>query len=102
MEKTMRYALYKQSYSEFPAHDYDARKKTIVVNLPDVKRPKLPSEWYRNGNHYFTPGGTVILFWNTDLAENFRVEHGSAARTIPAGLYSRQKLIETVNEFDAL
>lgn len=102
----MKYALYKKSYSEFPAADYDKSTKTIMVDLPEISKPKFPKEWERSGNHYYLPNGTVIYFWNTGLSENFLVErtitiHHILSKTISAGINARQEAIETALKFDA-
>jgi hypothetical protein len=105
MVKTIAYSLYKKSYSEFRAENYNARKKTIDVDLPDYTKPRFPSEWRRDGSRFFTPNGCTIAVWNTGLAENFLVEHGTSnfnhqSKTVPAGLYAREKVIEYVASFD--
>ena len=46
----MKYALYKKSYSEFLATDYDSSSKTILVDLPDVKKQKFPKDWEKIDN----------------------------------------------------
>ena len=98
MEKKMPYALYKKSYSDFSAHDYNAAKKEIVVDLPDYSRPAWPKSWKHSGNHFFTPNGATVSVWNRGLAENYVVETGAgfsySQKTFPAGLYSRQAVID--------
>lgn len=105
MIKTMPYSLYKTGYTEFKAENYNAIKKTIDVELPDYKKPGFPKEWRRGGNNYYAPNGCVITFWNSGLAENFLVEHwvsqfNHQSKTIPAGLYAREKVMEYVASFN--
>lgn len=101
MEKRIKYSLYKSSYAAFPAHDYRPADKTIAVDLPDYTRPRWPSGWRRVGNMLLTPCGARVLFWGAGLSENFLIEHGSGyarqTKTIPAGLDSRERVIEYVN-----
>lgn len=121
MKTRMKYTLYKKSYSEFPATNYDPDSKSIEVDLPETVRPKFPKEWKVKGsNRYMLPNGTIIYFWNSGLAESFLVErtvkktvgeccfmtHGYApyktySREIKAGIYARQLAIDTAIEFDA-
>ena len=53
--KRMPYSLYKQFYSQFSAEDYDQKTKTIMVDVPNIRRKSFPKEWKRIGNHYTTP-----------------------------------------------
>lgn len=103
--KTMPYSLYKTGYSEFPAISYNKSKKTIDVDLPKYKKPSFPSDWQKSGNHYRTPNGCTVTFWNSGLAENFLVEHwvsrfNHQSKTIPASLYAREKVMEYVASFN--
>ena len=105
MIKTMPYSLYKSSYAEFKASNYNKVKKTIDVELPDYKKPQFPKDWTRVGNGYRTPNGCTVYFWNTGLAENFKVEHwvsqfNHQSKTISAGLYAREKVMEYVESFN--
>lgn len=105
MIKTIPYSLYKTGYAEFRAKNYNASKKTIDVELPDYKKPRFPSDWRSSGNKYFAPNGCVIIFWGTGLAENFLIEHGTnkfnySSKTIPAGLYAREKVLAYVSSFN--
>ena len=102
MIKTMPYWLYKTGYTEFNADNYDSKKKTIDVELPDYKKPRFPSEWRRNGNHYYAPNGCRVTFWNTGLSENFVVDSPSRKKekTFPASLYARENVIEYVASFN--
>lgn len=105
MIKTMSYSLYKTGFSEFEANNYNANRKTVDVSLPDHKRPSFPKNWRRSGNHYYAPNGCVITFWNSGLAENFLVEHWVSqfnhhSKTISAGLYAREKVMEYVASFN--
>ena len=102
----MKYALYKNSYSEFLATDYDSSSKTILVDLPDVKKPKFPKDWEKIGNWYRLPNGTRVYFWNTGFAENFLIErtvtiHRILSKTISAGINARQEAITTALKFDS-
>lgn len=102
----MKYALYKKSYSEFSATDYDKSTKTIMVDLPDVKKPKFPKDWEKVGNWYRLPNNTRVYFYNTGYAENFYIErtitvHHILNKTISAGINARQEAIETALKFDA-
>lgn len=105
MLKRIKYSLYKKSYSEFSAKDYNVADKTIEVELPEIKKPKFPKEWAKIGNRYRLPNGTWVYFWNSGLAENFYIERNVTAffrlsRTIAAGINARQIAIETALEFD--
>lgn len=97
----MSYSLYKKSYFEFPAHDYDEGKKTIFVDLPDYKKPNFPKEWEKVGNWYQTPNNARVYFWNSGFSENFVVESGrgynSKSKTFPAGLRARENVINYVD-----
>lgn len=108
MKKTIPYSLYKASYTEYPASNYNSEKKTIEVELPDYKKPRWPKEWKRSGNHIFAPNDCVICFWGSGLAEHYEVEHWHGpkdllgftkceTRSFPAGLYSRQAVIDYIS-----
>lgn len=101
MEKRIPYSLYKSGYTDFPARDYDKATKTIIVYLPEHKRPRFPADWKRDGNSYRTPNGARVYFWSSGLAENFLIESGTGyarkSKTIPAGLYAREHVLEYVN-----
>ena len=102
----MKYALHKKSYLEFPATDYDKSTKTIMVDLPEIQKPKFPKDWKKSGNHYYLPNGTIIYFWNTGLSENFLIErtitiHHILSKTISAGINARQEAITTALQFDS-
>lgn len=104
MKKRIPYWLYKSGYSEFKASDYDAKKKTIEVELPEYKRPKFPSDWSKSGNHYYTPNGCTVTFWGAGLAENFEVEHfvtvyNRPHKSIGPCLNAREQVMEFVNQF---
>lgn len=104
----MNYSLWKQYYRKFPADQYDLQSKTILVDLPDVEPVKFPKEWRLDGNHYFTPGGCVVTFWNTGLARNYVVEKFDPAyplplsKTICPGVNSAQRVIDTVKLFEGV
>lgn len=95
MKKKMKYSLYKQAYNQFPARDYDSKTKTIIVDLPGEPE-KLPKSWKINGNHYTTPEGARVYFWNSGLARNYEIEYKENRKTIPAGFYSTKKVIEAI------
>ena len=103
--KKMPYGLYKNYYNQFCAEGYDSKTKTIMVNIPDVKRKKFPKEWKRDGNHYYTPGGCEVCVWSTGFSENFLVTCNISAyqrytKTICPGIDARDKVIETVKLFE--
>lgn len=107
MKKQIPYSLYKASYNDFPASDYDAKTKTIMVDIPPIKRRSCPKSWDRVGNHYTTPGGCTVYFWNTGLAQNYMVErfitiHSILSKTIPAGIDSFDRMLQTVAEFEGV
>ena len=104
--KKMPYSLYKNYYNQFRADEYDNKTKTIMVDIPDVKRKQFPKEWKRDGNRYYTPGGCEVCFWNTGLAENFVVTRTISAfqrytKTICPCIDARDKVIETVKLFES-
>lgn len=106
MLKRMPYSLWKSYYRKYPADQYDIVSKTILVELPDIKPVKAPKDWIKSGNHYFTPGGTTVTFWNTGLARNYIVErfistYRQMSKTINPGLNSMQKVIDTVAYFES-
>lgn len=105
MERRIPYSLYKTGYHQFPASDYDPKTKTILVDMPTAKRRVWPKDWKRDGNHYTTPGGCTVYFWNTGLAQNYLVErfftpHHIKSKTIPAGFDSFNRVLEAVAEFE--
>ena len=106
MKKRMPYWLYKAGYTEFKARDYDAKKKTIEVELPDYKRPMFPDDWRNNGgNRYHTPNGCTVTGWGSGLSEHFEVEHYVTIYNCPhksfgPGIGTREQVMEYVNSFD--
>ena len=105
MEKRIPYSLYKTGYHQFPASAYDPLTKTILVDMPPVKRRVWPKEWKRIANSFRTPGGCTVYFWNTGLSQNYLVErfitpHYSKSKTIPAGFDSFNRVLDTVAEFE--
>ena len=59
MERRIPYSLYKTGYEQFPACEYDQKTKTILVDLPKMKRRVCPKDWKRIAagelvDHYFT------------------------------------------------
>lgn len=103
MQKRMPYSLYKGSYSEFPSSDYDKVTRTILVDLPNYKKPRFPKTWEKWGNHYSVDtgnGGALVSFWGAGLAENFTVEASKGYyNTIKhfSGLYARENVIKYIN-----
>lgn len=97
MKKTLPYSLYKSFYNQFPADNYNAAKKTIEVELPEYKKPSFPKDWERFGNHYTTPNGCRVYFWNSGFAENFIIEYKGTSKTFSPGLYAREQVIDYVN-----
>lgn len=102
----MKYHLYKPYYCQFPAEDYDPVTKTIMVDVPKIRRKPFPKDWIRSGNAYFTPGGCEIRFWNTGLAENFDVcffvpgRCSQPHKIIHPGIDARERVLEAVNELE--
>lgn len=102
----IKYALYKSYFSKFSAHDYDGKTKTIEVDLPERKKISWPKDWRKSGNSIFTPGGTIINFWNSGIAENFYInlfvtKYCQYSRTINPAIDARQQVIDTVKEFES-
>lgn len=108
VETKMAYSVYKRYYTQFKtvAGSYDAKTKNICVYLPEQKT-EFPKTWKRDGNHYETEGGCRVYFWNTGAARSYVVEHGNTnynfkTRTIAAGFDSKDKVLQTVAEFESL
>lgn len=104
MERRIPYSLYKTGYEQFQACEYDPKTKTILVDLPPMKRRVWPKDWKRIGNHYTTPNGCCVYFWNTGLAQNYLVEwyggpYNRKSRTINAGVDAFERMMQTVEEF---
>lgn len=108
MLKRMKYSLYKSSYSAFKADNYDAKTKTIEVELPEIIRPKFPTDWQKlSGGWYKLPNGTNLYVWNSGLAENFRIERSISVyqqyiETIEAGINARTEAIQKALEIDSI
>ena len=105
--KRMPYSLYKQFYSQFSAEDYDPKTKTIMVDVPNIRRKSFQKEWKRIGSHYTTLGGCEVLFWNTGFAENFLVRryfscYYEEQRTICPGIDARDRVLECVQLFESI
>lgn len=101
------YWLYKTGYSEFQATEYNPGTKTIKVTLPKTKPIRWPKEWKQAGNSYRTPKGTKVYYWNTGLARNYDVRrvigpYYSVSRTIGPGIDSFSRVLNTVEEFEAI
>lgn len=105
MERRIPYSLYKTGYDQFPATDYDPKTKTILVDLPQIKRRVWPKDWKRVGmNSFTTTNKCRVYFWNTGLAQNYLVEwyggpYNQKSRTIHAGFDSFDRVMQTVREF---
>lgn len=104
--KKMPYSVYKKYYCQFHADGYDSKTKTIMVDIPDVKRKPFPKEWKRDGNRYFTPGGCEVCYWNTGFAENYVVIryvscYEQYSKTIHPSIDARDQVIETVKLFES-
>ena len=97
----MPYSVYKKYYycCKTVEGSYNAITKTICVYLPEQKTA-FPKTWKRNGNHYETPGGCRVYFWNTGAARSYLVEHGRESRTIPPGIDSAAKVLKIVAEHE--
>lgn len=105
MLKQMPYWLYKAGFTEFKTGEYNAKAKTIEVELPDYKKPRFPADWHKSGNHYITPNGCTVTFWGAGLAEHFEVEHfvtvyNCKHKSIGPCIDAREQVIEFVNSFD--
>lgn len=97
----MSYSVYKKYYEhcKIVAGSYNAKTKTVCVYLPEQKT-SFPKTWKRNGNHYATPGGCRVYFWNTGAARSYVIEHGNESRTISPGIDSAARVCSTVAEFE--
>ena len=105
--KRMTYSLYRQFYIQFPAEGYDPKTKTIMVDVPNIRRKPFPKEWKRIGNHYSTPGGCEVVFWNTGFAENFLARryfscYYEERRTIYPGIDALERVMECVALFESI
>lgn len=105
LEKRIPYSLYKTGYDKFPSKNYDSKTKTILVDLPPIKRRVWPKDWNRiGGNSFLTPNGCRVYFWNTGLAQNYLVERYVGpfcrrSKTIPASIDAYDTVLQTVQEF---
>ena len=104
--KKMPYSIYKKYYYEFHAENYDSKTKTIMVDIPDVKRKPFPKDWKHDGNQYFTPGGCEVCVWGSGVSENFLVRRTVTAyyylsKTIRPGINARENVIATVKMFES-
>lgn len=102
----MPYSVYKKYYKDCKTVEgsYNASNRTIYVYLP-AQTVEFPKTWKRNGNHYETPGGARVYFWNTGASRSYVVEYGDMvynykSRTIVPGMYSKEKVLQTVEEFE--
>lgn len=105
MERRIPYWLYKTGYEQFPAHDYDKKTKTIIVDIPKMNRRIWPKGWEKRCNHYHTPKGSTVYFYNTGIAQNYYVEgpyrpYNQRTKTIPAGYDAFEKMLKVVEEFE--
>lgn len=104
MQRRIPYWLYKTGFDQFPASDYDKSTKTIVVDMPPMKRRVWPKEWKRRGNCFVTGKGVEVYCWNTGIQQNYLVmepykRFGRRQRTISAGFDSFERVMQTVKEF---
>lgn len=100
MLKKMPYSLYRSSYRAFKLVDYNKSTKTALVELPDTPPVKFPKTWSLAGNHYETPNGCRVYFWNSGLARNYEIEFPDGSRrTIPAAFDSAARVLSAVNAF---
>lgn len=111
MKKRIKYYLYKQVYSNCPATDYDKSTKTILVDIPDKKpvRRVFPRDWVKHGNHYTTPHGTIIHFWNSGIQQHYLIEYIAykndyitrcATKSIDASLTAFEDMLKAVAEIE--
>lgn len=111
MKKRIKYYLYKQVYSNCPATDYDKSTKTILVDIPDKKsaRRVFPRDWVKHGNHYTTPHGTCIYYWNTGIQQHYVIEYITyknnyttrcATKSIEASLTAFDEMLKAVAEIE--
>lgn len=99
MTVTMKYAVYKAGYSEYPAGDYNEKDKTITVTLPEYSRPKFPREF--GAGAYKVYKHVAIQCYNAGYAENYRIEQLLPPYKhihIPCGLRARERAIQAVYE----
>lgn len=94
----MRYSLWKKFYSDFSASDYDENKRTINVILPHKPVHKMPKEWRREGNHYYTPNGCCVTFWGNGIERSYLVEKNGKAKTIYPGIDCLERLFNAVSK----
>lgn len=76
MTRKMKYSLYKKYYGQYQAHDYDSKTKSIMVDLPDIPRSKMPKEWVKDDVFpgMRTPGGCTVYTYGSGLSMSHRVE----------------------------
>ena len=100
MTVRLSYSVYKSYYSKYPADDYDDKKKTIAVELPEYKKPKLPKEWGFGPVKFFNH--VRIQIYSCGYSESFYIEQTVApykcARVYP-GLKAREQVIAIVNDY---
>ena len=95
--KKVSYSFYKKYYSDFKGFNYDSRRKTIEIEIPEITAT-FPKNWERSGNHYITKEGVRIYFWNRGLEASYRVEYRNFARDIYPGIYAKENVLKAIKE----
>lgn len=93
--------MYKSSYSEYLASNYDKKDKTIIVELPDYIKPKFPKEWNKSGATTIYKN-VWIQSYNSGYAENYLIKQLKPPYKhvqIYASLKAREEAILTVHKF---
>ena len=89
------YSVYKSYYAEYPADDYDPKKKTINVKLPDYKRVRLPKEWGAGPVKYINH--VKVQIYSSGYSESYLIEQTVAPyrrMKIYPGLKARERVID--------
>ena len=95
--KKVRYSFFKKYFSDFEGFNYDSRRKTIEIEIPEINT-KFPKNWEKTGNHYTTPDGIRIYFWDRGLETSYCVEYRRFSRNIYPGIYAKEIVIKAVQE----
>ena len=96
MDVRISYSVYKSYYAEYPADDYDSKKKTINVKLPDYKRVRLPKEWGAGPVKYINH--VRVQIYSSGYSESYLIEPYKRMKIYP-GLKARERVIDVVNRF---